>query len=910
VRRAAIPPSELEEAVERRVAERLAALVLTNAELRRQTERDEFVEHTLRVQRDLARAFAMSADSGTAVARVLDIFVALNGVDYCCIYLCDPETGAYRLSGQRGLLDGWQDRLVEFAATSPQAGVLRVSTPLYTTSAHLRKELHLPPQEQVVPDEVRSLGILPVFYQREPVAGIVVGSRDSDRLNAKSAAALELSAAQIGGELAATVQLDRSRAQSAQLRALLEASHAMASTLDYDEVLSVVADQICEVGDADVCEIWEYVEKDGICALRGLCERHPRPGHRELLMGRPFTRADLPGEYRAIESERTVECVVSDPGIGDDILANMALWGEKAWLTVPLIYNGQLLGMINLVQREKERRYRADERRLVEGLAQRAAAAMSNAKLYRGLEERSQRLAALVQAGRQITMSIVLEDVLRAVAENAATALGSQECAIWEYDRERDVLITRSAFARGELAAPRTVGSTYRLDDYPRDRQLLASDQVVEEHASDPPTDTASRESMVALGEKTCLSIPLRFNNEPVGMLMLVEKESERYFAPEERELARALGDHAAAAIHNAQLYRRLELQNQRLASLLDSSRSITSSIDYDEVLHLITRKAAEALDAANCLIHEFDPVHGLLISRADHYPAGSGPLGRDTTGETYPLRDRPFELAVMRAGRPVVQHANDPSVDAESRADMTEFGEKSRLFAPITFEGELLGLLQVIETRCHREFSEEEIRIASGLVEQAAVALNNARLHRRIAEQAITDGLTGLYNHRYFYELLERSLAEGSDEAAPLSLLMIDLDDFKQLNDTYGHVAGDEVLRAVAAIISAQIRGGVDRAARFGGEEFAVIVPHRSQPAPEDDDPEEEARRVAERIRAAMEAARFAVHGAEARLTVSIGMATSPSAATTMDRLVARADAALYDAKRAGKNRLAVYEP
>ena len=136
----------------------------------------------------------------------------------------------------------------------------------------------------------------------------------------------------------------------------------------------------------------------------------------------------------------------------------------------------------------------------------------------------------------------------------------------------------------------------------------MASDQVVEEHISGPPTDTITREWMRKLGEKTCLSIPLRFSNEPVGVLMLVEKASERHFTPEEHQLARSLGDHAAAAIHNAQLYRRLELQNQRHASLLDSSRSITSSIDYDKVLQGDQRKAAEAMDAANCLITSSTP--------------------------------------------------------------------------------------------------------------------------------------------------------------------------------------------------------------------------------------------------------------------------------------------------------------
>jgi GAF domain-containing protein len=603
VRRVSIPASEFDATVECCVDERLAELVRTNAELHRRAEHSELAERILRVQCDLALAFARSADSRTAVTSAVALFADLAGVDYCCIYLRDPETGAYRLSGERGLVKGWRARLDEFAPESAQAGVLRSGMPQYVTRAKLEQDLGLPLAEQVVPAGVRSLGILPVFYQRQPVAAIVVGSRDCERLPANTAAALELAATQIGGELTAMVQLDRSREQSAQLRALLEASHAMASTLDYDEVLSVVAEQICEVVGADVCEIWGCLEKDDGYALRSLYERTPRRGHRELLTGRPFTTDYFPGERRAIECQRTLEFVISDPAVAENVRANMAQWDEKAWLTVPLIYNGQTLGMLNLVQRENERRYRADERELVEGLAQRAAAAMFNAKLYRGLEERSQRLTALVQAGRQITASIALEDVLSAVAENAATALASQECTIWEYDRERDMLITRSVCVRGEQASERVVGSTYRLDDYPSDRRLLANDHVVEEHLSDPPASTASRDWMIALDEKTCLSIPLRFSNELVGLLVLVEKESERHFTAEEHELARALGDHAAAAIHNAQLYRRLELQNQRLASLLDSSRSITSSIDYDEVLHLITRKAAEALGAANCLI-------------------------------------------------------------------------------------------------------------------------------------------------------------------------------------------------------------------------------------------------------------------------------------------------------------------
>ena len=125
------------------------------------------------------------------------------------------------------------------------------------------------------------------------------------------------------------------------------------------------------------------------------------------------------------------------------------------------------------------------------------------------------------------------------------------------------------------------------------------------------------------------------------------------------------------------------------------------------------------------------------------------------------------------------------------------------------------------------RAFDQDEIELLQILANQAAATLDNTRLYEALAQQAITDGLTGLYNHRFFYERLRDEVVRARRYELPLSLLMMDLDDFKRYNDRFGHPAGDGVLRRVAEIMRAQLRGGVDVAARYGGEEFAVILPH-----------------------------------------------------------------------------------
>jgi diguanylate cyclase (GGDEF)-like protein len=190
----------------------------------------------------------------------------------------------------------------------------------------------------------------------------------------------------------------------------------------------------------------------------------------------------------------------------------------------------------------------------------------------------------------------------------------------------------------------------------------------------------------------------------------------------------------------------------------------------------------------------------------------------------------------------------------------------------------------------------EEQERLAVTVAEQLALALGNARLRESLRRQSVLDPLTGLFNRRYFDETLKRELARSRRMAAPLSLIVLDIDHFKHVNDGFGHEAGDAVLRAIAQLVRQSIRD-CDVACRFGGEELVILMPDCSQP---------DAARRAESLRADIAGAPPLLDGAgPAAVTASFGVAEYPIHGPDAEALFRAADKALYQAKREGRNRV-----
>ena len=180
-------------------------------------------------------------------------------------------------------------------------------------------------------------------------------------------------------------------------------------------------------------------------------------------------------------------------------------------------------------------------------------------------------------------------------------------------------------------------------------------------------------------------------------------------------------------------------------------------------------------------------------------------------------------------------------------------------------------------------------------LMARVSMLLRVHRYSERLREMAITDGLTGLYNRRYFMELAERAFADAKENDLPLSVAMMDVDHFKRVNDTYGHAAGDEVLRTVAEICKGNARGS-DIIGRYGGEEFVILMKDTPLPG---------AVSAAERIRQAVAGATIEASSAAVKVTISIGVAQMNEYTGNIDQLLSLADEALYEAKEGGRNRV-----
>jgi len=339
---------------------------------------------------------------------------------------------------------------------------------------------------------------------------------------------------------------------------------------------------------------------------------------------------------------------------------------------------------------------------------------------------------------------------------------------------------------------------------------------------------------------------------------------------------------------------------------LLETSAAITASTDLVETLELITRLITERLDVAWCDLYDYEAVGDEFVVIAFYQLPELEIDSSEWLGTRYDSSNWSDLDACVKERRPSIWYRDDSRLAADEQANMDDWGELSNMSLPLVYRNTVIGLIDVGESREMRRWTEDDKRLLQAIADQAAIAIVNARAYTRLAEQAVTDGLTGLFNHRHFKEHLRQEVATARRYGQELSLVMIDVDDFKAFNDRFGHPQGDRMLLELAAILRHGTRNEVDILARYGGDEFIVILPQTKAngPAPT------AARNVAERIAAAVRENRF--EGAKGRrdvaMTVSTGVAGLGLGGYTHEELLSSADKALYLAKHQGKDRVSVF--
>jgi diguanylate cyclase (GGDEF)-like protein len=263
--------------------------------------------------------------------------------------------------------------------------------------------------------------------------------------------------------------------------------------------------------------------------------------------------------------------------------------------------------------------------------------------------------------------------------------------------------------------------------------------------------------------------------------------------------------------------------------------------------------------------------------------------------GVTYQLKDFPRTLEAFRAGKSLTVRLSDPDVDEQDIIDMSQYGCRSLLKVPMIVSDHIRGYAEIWESRSERTWTSDEIRLCQTLANQAAVAIDNARLYGEMYQSAITDPLTGVHNRRGMFEIGQRELERSRLLDKPLSAFMLDIDHFKPINDVHTHAIGDQVLISLARLCNSDLRES-DAIGRYGGEEFSILLPGADSKT---------AMMVAERLRGRIEATPMQTDAGPISITVSIGVVCTANGLTDLAALLDQADKAMYAAKRAGRNRV-----
>jgi diguanylate cyclase (GGDEF)-like protein len=394
------------------------------------------------------------------------------------------------------------------------------------------------------------------------------------------------------------------------------------------------------------------------------------------------------------------------------------------------------------------------------------------------------------------------------------------------------------------------------------------------------------------------LWVPLAMRDEVVGVLALSRKDRKKRLEDFDLFILKQISAHAAVCVNTCRLYAKRQREKEELDKILQNlsllysiGKAMNYISDLKSLLQYILSQAVEIASAEKGSIMLYDLEKDRLVIRVLAGLADAAFQERVNNNE---IKCRSFKPGEGIAGR-VYLTAKPIIVNNIREDDLFVESDKSYVHSiaciPMVVYNDVIGVINVTNKRGGKDFSEEDVQMLKAVADQAAVAVNKAQLW----DMAVTDSLTGLYVRRYFMVKLQEELHRAERYNKILSLVMADLDRFKNINDTYGHDVGDQVLQAIGKFFQKNIRD-VDVITRYGGEEFMLMIPEADKDA---------AFCLAERLREKFAGIKLKNLP---KITISLGIATFPHDGTQIDDLIKKADTAMYAAKQAGRNRVVKY--
>ena len=481
------------------------------------------------------------------------------------------------------------------------------------------------------------------------------------------------------------------------------------------------------------------------------------------------------------------------------------------------------------------------------------------------------KLAVLYDAGQAVLSTFDLDEVLQRILAIARDYFHLPNVAILLLDQEEQQLRVRSQ-----------VGWDAGKDQirFGCHEGITGASVLKKQPVYAPDVSQDSRYICAAQSTRSELAIPLMVRDQVVGVL---DCQSDRldHFDDETIELLTLFSTQASIALQNARLYSLERQRARQLQAINTIAQQSTAVMEIDDLMARVCSVIQQAFQVSHVSLMLRE--EGDLVIRAHQ-----GDLTPCTPpGERIPASQEPWSRVIATNGTVIEK---DLSAAPESGRLFKE--SASRMSTPLISFGQTLGVLTLHSSQ-RNAFRESELQLLEAVADICANSIQNAHYVERVKQLAYLDGLTGIFNRRFFELRIMEEIERARRFGTGMAVIMADIDQFKRLNDEFGHLLGDEVLRQVSSLFHQQLRK-IDVVCRYGGEEFAILLTQTNTA---------QAIAIAEKLRRLVEGFQFP--GVPRTVTMSAGVAAFPAHGRSRDEIIRAADNGLYAAKQAGRNRV-----
>jgi diguanylate cyclase (GGDEF)-like protein len=806
-------------------------------------------------------------DTQQALQVLADRLGQLMNADGAFITLWDEERQKVIPSTAYGeFKDTYKDTMIEPEEKTLTASVLREKRPIAVEDV-LNTPYMSPRLASDVP--TRSALVLPLIAHDKKLGAAIISYNQTHPFTKEEIALGEQASGQIALALLKIQSLENERRHARQMELLNSITYASLNASNFQEMTQILADRMGELLKADgaFLTIWNEKQNRTIpTAAYGT--------YRQVYANLKFNSSDKTITASVLEAGRTliVEDVFNTPYMSRNIAERFS---TRSILALPMIVNGRKLGAA-LIAFDQPHRFTPREVEVGERAVAQIALAVYKSHLIEVSLRQVDQLELLAEVGRNIANSLdekeILDLAIGAVVKRFGYAAASISLLV-----NNDIL--EVAAINGTQDFGYRVGYQQKLGSgiighIAETRKPYLSGDI----SKDPYYYSTAKRDGSALG------VPILDKEDLLGVLY-AETTRQNDFRPDDVQLMQTLANQVANSIQKARLYARTQNHLQAMTTLQSVSQVVSSSLDRDEILHNVVHLLQDTFGYTYISIYllESDTLH---LGAQVGYP------------EDMVIHDIPVRSGV--AGRTVLtqqtQFISDVSQDSSFLRASTEV--KSEICVPLIRENVVLGVLNV-ESASGTPLNESDLDLLNAIAGPITIAIDNARLHAQVKTLAMTDAVSGLYNRHAFEDMLLIEIQRAVRYGLPLSLIIFDVDSFKDYNDTWGHPAGDERLRGIAGLIRTSQRTN-DIAARYGGDEFAIILPSTNK-----EGAYQFAKRLCDATRNSTTEKPIDGKGIPG-YTISMGFATFPQDGDTLATLLLAADQAALTAKRLGKNQIA----